>query len=145
MKYVVAFYTRTNNSQRIAKKIADKLACEVVEISDSINWKGLKGFFKAGAHSSKDTRVEIEVSGNMDGADAYIVVVPLWAGGLAPAAKTFLKTIPNDKVHLVVTSIGNQFKNRSGFKSVSDVRKISGKEDLIIDNLVNNLKNNKTK
>ena len=139
MKYVVVFYTRTNNSKRIAEKIADKLGCELVEIFDGINWKGLKGFFKAGAYSGKNILVEIEVSGNLDGADAYIVVAPLWAGGLAPAAKTFLKNIPNDKVHLVVTSIGNQFKNRSGFKSVSDARKIMGNEDLIINNLINTI------
>ena len=139
MKYVVVFYTRTNNSRRIAEKIADKLGCELVEISDSINWKGLKGFFKAGAYSGKNIPVAIEVSGNMDGADAYIVVAPLWAGGLAPAAKTFLKTIPKNKVHLVVPSIGNQIKNRSGYQSVSDIRIIARNEDVMIENLVNNL------
>jgi hypothetical protein len=139
MKYVVVFYTRTNNSRRIAEKIADKLGCELVKISDGINWKGLKGFFKAGAYSGKNIPVEIEVSGNMEVADAYIVVAPLWAGGLAPAAKTFLKTIPKNKVHLVVSSIGNQIKNRSGYQSVIDVRKIAGKENLIIDKLIKSL------
>ena len=65
--------------------------------------------------------MEINILGNIDAADEYIVVAPLWAGGLAPAARALLKTLPIEKVHLVVTSIGNHVKDRSGFKSVTDI------------------------
>jgi len=87
----------------------------------------------------------IQVHGNLDAVDEYIVVAPLLAGGLAPAVKTLLKTIPIDKVHLVVTSIGNHIKERSGYKSVHDITKITGNEDLVIDDLVNSLFNGKAK
>jgi len=145
MKYTVAFFTRTNNSKRIAEKISNKLSCEVIQIKDNINWKGILGFLKAGYYSSIDKQVDIQVLGNLDAVDEYIVVSPLWAGGLAPAARTFLRTIPIDKVHLVVTSIGNHVKNRSGYKSVRDITKITSNEELIIDNLVNSLPNNNAK
>ncbi len=145
MKYIVVFFTRTNTSKRIAEKISNKLSCEVIQITDDINWKGVLGFIKAGYYSSMNKHVEIRVHGNFDAVDEYIVVAPLWAGGLAPTARTFLKTIPIDKVHLVVTSIGNHVKNRSGYKSVRDITKITSNEEMIIDNLVNSLLNNNAK
>jgi flavodoxin len=145
MKYSVVFFTRTNTSKRVAEKISNKLSCELIQITDNINWKGILGFFKAGYYSSIDKHVDIQVHGNLDAADEYIVIAPLWAGGLAPASRTFLKTIPIDKVHLVVTSIGNHVKDRSGYKSVHDITKITGNEDLVIDDLVNSLPNSKAK
>ena len=121
MKYRAVFFTRTNNSKRIAEKISEKLSCEAIQITDNKNWKGILGFIKAGYYSSTNKSVDIEVLGNLDAVDEYIVATPLWAGGIAPATRTFLKTIPIDKVHLVVTSDGSHVKNRSGYLSVSDI------------------------
>ena len=139
MKYQVVFFTRTNTSKRIAEKISEKLSCEVIQIIDNMNWKGIFGFLKAGYYSSTNKHVDIEVLGDLDTADEYIVVSPLWANGLAPAIVTFLATLPKDKVHLVASSDGSQFKKRSDYKSVSDITKHDRNEDLIIDNLVNRL------
>ena len=141
MKYKVVFFTRTNNCKRVAEKISDKLACEAILIIDNKNWKGILGFIKAGYYSSTNKNVDIKVLGNLDVVDEYIVVTPLWAGGIAPATRTFLKTTPIDKVHLVVTSNGNHVKNRSGYKSVSDITKNNNNEELIINDLVNSLLN----
>lgn len=138
MKYRAVFFTRTNNSKRIAEKISEKLSCEAIQITDNKNWKGILGFIKAGYYSSTNKSVDIEVLGNLDAVDEYIVATPLWAGGIAPATRTFLKTIPIDKVHLVVTSDGSHVKNRSGYLSVSDITNHNS-EELIINNLVNSL------
>ena len=144
MKHSVIFFTRTNTSRRIAKKISKKLSCEVIQVTDNINWKGILGFIKAGYYSSIDKHVDIQIHGNLDDVDEYIVIAPLWAGGLAPAARTFLKTIPIDKVHLVVT-IGNHVKDRSEYKSVHDITKNTNNEGLVINNLLNSLLNSRTK
>jgi len=40
-KYGVLYYTRTNNSKRVAEKISSKLSCELIQITDNINWQGL--------------------------------------------------------------------------------------------------------
>lgn len=141
MKYVVVYFTRTNTCKRVAKKISDRLPCEVVQITDNMNWKGIFGFIKAGYYSSTNKKVDIKILGNLDAVNEYIVVVPLWAGGLAPAARTLLKTLPIEKVHLVVTSIGNHVKNRLGYKSVTDITKNKRNEDQVIDSLVNSLVN----
>ena len=139
MKFQVVFFTRTNTSKRIAEKISEKLSCDAIQITDNMNWKGIFGFIKAGYYSSTHKHVDIEVLGNLDTADEYIVVSPIWADGLAPAIITFLETLPKDKVHLVASSDGSQLKKRLGYKSVRDITKHDRNEDLIIDDLVNRL------
>ena len=143
MKYKVVFFTRTNTSKRVAEKIADKLSCEVVQITDGRNWTGILGFLKAGYYSSTNKKVDIKILGNLDGVDEYIVVAPLWAGGVAPAARALLKTIPMDKVHLVVVSDGSVYKNRSGYRSIYDITKKNKNEDLVINDLVKDMHNAK--
>lgn len=138
-KYGVIYFTRTNNSKRVAEKIANKLSCDLVQITDNINWQGLLGYLKAGFYSMTNKHVDIEFLGNLDGVEETIIVGPLWAGGLAPALKTALNQFPRNKVHLVVTSLGSHVKDRSGYLSVHDITDNTGNEDLVIEDLVTSL------
>jgi len=141
MKYGVIYYTRTNNSKRVAEKISNKLSCELIQIRDNINWKGIVGYIKAGFYSMTDKHVDIEFLGNLDGVEETIIVGPLWAGGLAPSLKTLLSQFPRDKVHLVVTSIESQVEDRSGYLSVHHISSKAGNEDVVIEDLVDSLLN----
>jgi hypothetical protein len=138
--YKVVYFSRTGTSKKIAEKIADKLACEIIQIKDNMNWNGVFGFIKAGFYSSTDRDVKIEIQGNLDAADELIVVGPMWAGGIASAVRAFLKTTPLDKVHLVVTSNGSNLGKRSGYKSVHDIAKNMHNEDEVIIDLMSTLK-----
>lgn len=139
MKYGVFYYTRTNNSKRVAEKISQRLSCELMQITDNINWKGFLGYMKAGFYSMTDRHVDIQVEGDPATVDECIVVGPLWAGGLAPALRTFLNQVPRDKIHLVVTSIDSHVEDRSGFLSIDDITRKSGNEDQVIEKLVKRL------
>lgn len=139
MNYKVVYFTRSGNSKRIAEKIAGKLSCDIIQITDNMNWIGVFGFLKGGYYSSKNKDVEIKTSKNIEAYDELVVVSPLWAGGVVPAVKVFLKTVPQDKVNLVITSSGSNIKNRSGYKSVSDIVKSRNNEDVIISNLLSSL------
>ena len=134
--YGVIYYTRTHNSQRVAEKIADQLSCDLIQITDHINWNGLVGYMKAGFYSMTNRHVDIDYLGDLDDVEETIIVGPLWAGGLAPALKTCLKEFPRNKVHLVVTSIGSHVEDRSGYLSVHDITSNSGNEDMVIEGLV---------
>jgi len=138
-KYGVIYYTRTNNSKRVAEKISSKLSCELIQITDNINWQGLFGYIKAGFYSMTNRHVDIEFLGNLDGVEEFIIVGPLWAGGLAPALKTALSQFPRNKVHLVVTSLGSLVNDRAGYLSVHDITDNTGNEDLVIEDLVTSL------
>lgn len=141
MNYKVVYFTRSGNSKRVAEKIANKLSCEVVQITDNKNWKGIIGFIKAGYYSAKNKEVEIKVNGNIDNADEFIAITPIWASSPVPAIKMFLKDKPLDKVHLVATSLGGGYmKNFQGYKSFSEIAKKDNNEDLVIETLMNRLK-----
>jgi hypothetical protein len=139
MKYKVVYFSRTGTSKKVAEKIADKLSCEIIQIKDNMNWKGIFGYIKAGFYSSTNREVKIEIQGNLDAADELIVVGPMWAGGLASAVRVFLKTTPLDKVHLVVTSNGSILGNRAGFKSVHEIAKNMNNENEVINTLISAL------
>jgi hypothetical protein len=139
VKYGVIYYTRTNNSKRVAEKISNKLSCDLIQVTDNINWKGLVGYIKAGFYSMTHKHVDIQLTGDLDGMEEYIVVGPLWAGGLAPAFITLLNQLPRDKVHLVVTSIGSHVEDRSGYLSVHDITSNTDNEDVVIKDLVKGL------
>ena len=136
MSYKVVYFTRTGTSKRIAEKIANKLSLEAIQITDNMNWKGVLGFIKGGYYASRNKPVDIKVAEKFNVTDDLIVVTPLWAGKVAPAIKTFLKTIACDKIHLVVTSNASNLKDRLEFKSVSDITKSKNNEDVSVDNIV---------
>jgi hypothetical protein len=136
-KVGVIYYTRTDNSKRVAEKISNKLSCELIQITDDINWKGLIGYLKAGFYSMTKRHVDIQLSGDVEAYEEYIVVGPLWAGGLAPSLITLLNQLPREKVHLVVTSIGSLVEDRAGYLSVHDITRNSGNEDAEIEALFN--------
>ena len=140
-KFGVLYFTRTNNSKRIAEKISKNLSCEVIQFTDNINYKGIFGWLKAGNYSLRNKHVDIEFLGDVDGIEEYIVVGPMWAGGLAPAMRTLLNQLPRNQVHLVVSSKQDHVEDRSGFLSVHDITSNTGNEDLVIDSLLNNLLN----
>lgn len=139
MNYKVVYFTRTDTSKKVAEKIASKLSCEAIEITDNKNWKGILGFIKGGYYASTNKDVDIKIHGNLEGTDELIVVTPLWAGGGTPAIRTFLKTTTLEKVHLVVTSKGSEIKNPSGYKSVNSIVRSKGNEETVINNLVSSL------
>ena len=140
MVYKVAYFTRTNTSKRVAEKIAEQLNSPIVQVTDGKNWNGLFGYIKAGFYSTFHKSVNVQVHGIVDDADEIIFVAPLWAGGLAPAALEFSRIVSREKVHLVVTSLGSNVKDRQGFKSIYDITDQSKNEDSVIRELINDLK-----
>ncbi|MGB3366848.1 MAG: hypothetical protein WBA54_05135 [Acidaminobacteraceae bacterium] len=136
MNIKVVYFTRTGTSRRIAEKIASELSCDVVEIRDDMKWKGIFGFIKGGYYASKDKPVKIKLSKEIGDYDELVVVSPLWAGGSAPAIRTFLKNISLEKVNLVITSNGSSVKDRSGYKCVNDIIKSKSNEETVIGDLV---------
>ena len=140
MNTQILYFTRTNTCKRIAETISDKLGCEAIQITDNRNWSGFWGYMMAGFYSSTNRKVEIEVLGKLEPADAYVVVAPMWAGGIAPAARTLIGQLGRNKVHLVVSSGGSNTKDRVGYISVRDIAINEKKEEAVIEELVSSLK-----
>lgn len=88
----VFYFSRSGNSKRIAEKITAKLNCGMTEITDDVSWKGIFGYMRGGYYSitGKTTRIELTPATDVKEQDAVILVVPLWAGNVAPAGYSFL-------------------------------------------------------
>lgn len=119
MKSIVVYFSKTGNSKRIASEVAKKMSTQAFEIKDDQNWKGIIGFIRGGYYASKDKSVQISYSeagkAAIAQADQIIVISPMWAGGPAPAIRTFLKTMKAEKIVLVISSAGpgNESKLRA--------------------------------
>ena len=132
MSRKVVYYTRSGYTKTVAEKIAQRLGCELVQVTDNGNWKGFLGFLRGGYYSSTGKDVEITVHGKVDASDELIVVAPLWAGRVVPAMRVFFKTYKKENSHYVVTSNGVPLKERQGFQSVTDiVRRFHNEEETL--------------
>ncbi len=140
MSYKVVYFTRTGTSKKIAEKIADRLSCELIEITDNMKWNGFFGFIRGGFYSVTDKPIDYHLKGNVTEYDDIIAVAPMWAGKPSPTMRSFLKTKSVDKIILVIVSGNSVLQDRSGYKSVFDISEKIKNEDRVIDELVNKLK-----
>lgn len=113
MKNLVVYYSRTGNTEKIAKEIEEKVGCDIQSIIDKKNRKGFFGFIVAAfdALLSKETEIE-PISCNPSEYEMVIIGTPIWAGKMTPAVRTFLKRYKEslDKTVLFTTSGGEECK-----------------------------------
>ena len=139
MSYAVIYFSRTGTSRGIAEKIAKKLSVEPVEVTDKKDWNGTLGCIRAVHYALMNRNVTIQIHGDIQKSDEYIVITPMWAGKITPAIRVLLQDLPKDKVHLIVSSGGVNYKEREGYLSVLDIRKKDKNEDELIDTFVSSL------
>ena len=105
MSIQVIYFSRTGTSEGIAKDLAMHLDLELYQLQDDMNWRGIWGFLKGGYYAAKNKPVTYRLfnvdKGKVDSlykpADVMIIVTPLWAGGAAPAARTFIRDIQKNQ------------------------------------------------
>lgn len=128
----VLYFTRSGVSEELANAIASRINGQTVAITDQMNWRGIWGYLKAGYYSSSHKRVPYKTTSEVDPNDDIVLVAPLWASGLPPACLKFIDDFSKDKIHLVVTSLGSELKDHSGFKSYHPyVKKLANRESLL--------------
>lgn len=139
-KYQVYYFSRTGNSERIAKKLANSLSCPLFRISDDVDWHGFGVYFKFRSYVKGKKSLTVICNGNPDDAGEIIVVSPIWGSRLTPTVQKFLSVIKKDKVHVVMSSMMDHLRGGDGFKSVTEIVGIKKNEKTAIDNLLNRLR-----
>lgn len=91
MQTLVIYYSRTGNTRFVAEKIAEHLSADICEVIDKKNRKGRLAFVKGGYESLRKKLTKIEVSRTIDNYDLIIIGSPVWADGITPAIRTFIK------------------------------------------------------
>jgi flavodoxin len=126
--FLVVFYSRSGMTRRLAREIADTLACDIEEIIDLKNRKGPLGYFTAGRDASMKVPTKIkEPIRNPGKYDVVIIGTPIWGWTVTPAIRTFIRKHKDQlkKVAFFCTMDG------SGDKSAfAEMSKICGKTPL---------------
>ncbi len=91
MKVLVAYYSRTGTTKRVAETIGAELGCDVEEIIDLKNRRGLIGFLTGGYSAYRKKLTDIKKP-EKDPAtyDLLIIGTPVWASQMTPAIRTYI-------------------------------------------------------
>jgi flavodoxin len=94
-KILVAYYSKTGTTERVAKDIAAKLNADVEKIVDKKSRSGILGWFIGGKDASKRT-TEIGVP-SKDAAkyDITVIGTPVWAWNMTPEVRTYIEQNKN--------------------------------------------------
>lgn len=112
-KNLVIYFSLTENTSFIAKKISEDLNADILEITPSFSLKKL-GFLKmfvGGAQVLLNIVPKIQYKNvNIDDYENIIIGSPVWAGSYSPALKAFLKKekIKNKNIGIFVCCNGGE-------------------------------------
>lgn len=90
MKTLIAFYSRTGNTKKIAETLAKSINADLDEIIDQKDRSGIKGWILGGRDAFKQSLTEITIFQNPDDYDLVIIGTPVWVGASTPAFRTYL-------------------------------------------------------
>ncbi|MFZ2310682.1 MAG: flavodoxin [Patescibacteria group bacterium] len=148
MKTLIAYYSRTGNTARVAKDLATQLGADSEEIIDQKNRSGIWGWLIAGRDGMKKRLTEISNPvHNPADYDLVILGSPVWGWDMVPAVRTYLDkgkgnfkemalfvTSGNTDVAKIISSfeevIGKKMKASAGFNTVELKSETSYREKL---------------
>ncbi len=91
MKTLVVYYSRSGSTKKIAEEISSKMNCDIEEIIDNKNRKGIIGWLKSGRDArSKNLTTIREMQKDLEKYDLIAIGTPIWAAFMVPAVRTFI-------------------------------------------------------
>jgi len=91
MKTLVAYYSRTGTTRKVAQDLARELGCDVEEIVDRKNRSGPIGYLMGGRDAMTKRLTDITEPAHDCGAyDLVVVCSPNWGANMTPAVRTYI-------------------------------------------------------
>ena len=92
MKSLVAYYSRTNITKKLAENIANEIDADIDEITPKVNYQGIMGYARGGKHAIQEKIVDLEgLKFDPSEYDMVYVGGPIWAGKAANPVISYLK------------------------------------------------------
>ena len=124
MKSLVAYYSRTNITKKLAENIANEIDADIDEITPKVNYQGKMGYARGGKHAIQEKIVDLEGL-KFDPSDYDMVYVggPIWAGKAANPVISYLKQNEGkfNNVKFFLTAGGSGFEG--GFSQMEKYSK----------------------
>ena len=94
MPYILCvYYSRTGNTEKLVREIAQELQCECVRLDDGVDRSGLAGWLRSGMQAMARQVPEVRDIKTVLPLSAYDLVVigtPVWAGRCSAPVRSFL-------------------------------------------------------
>ncbi|WP_407391993.1 flavodoxin family protein [Methanobrevibacter sp.] len=92
MKSLVAYYSRTNITKKLAERIASETDSDIEEIKPKVNYQGKIGYARGGKDAISEKIIDLEEL-KYDPAEYDIVYIgtPVWAGKSSSPVFSYLK------------------------------------------------------
>ena len=119
MKILIAYYSKTGHTKRVAIDLVKKLKAipagrqaDIDEIVDLKKRNGIWGFIKSGLDGMKGRLTEIKSQKKPNNYDLVLLGTPIWAGSISPAIKTYIVKNKNSfkKFGFFMTSGGSNLE-----------------------------------
>ena len=92
MKSLVAYYSRSNITKKLALKIAKSINADIEEIKPKVNYQGKIGYVRGGKDAIREKIVELEtLKYNPKDYDIVYIGGPVWASKAANPVISYLK------------------------------------------------------
>ena len=95
MPYILCvYYSRTGNTEKLVREIAQELQCECVRLDDGVDRSGLAGWLRSGMQAMARQVPEVQDIKTVLPLSAYDLVIigtPVWAGRCSAPVRSFLK------------------------------------------------------
>ena len=92
MKSLVAYYSRTNITKKLAQDIAQKTGSDIEEIVPKVNYQGKIGYARGGKHAMSEKIIDLEdLKYDPHDYDVVYIGSPVWAGKAATPVVSYLK------------------------------------------------------
>ena len=130
MKILVAFYSRSGKTKKIAEAISDILKCDKEEIFDIKNREGIVGFLSAGTDANLRRLTAIkEIRNNPSLYDLVIIGTPVWSSNISTPVRTYLSLFKEEfkKAAFFCTRLGSDAE-----KVFTDMKNLSQKTPLAL-------------
>lgn len=125
MKSLVVYYSRTGNTGKIARELADALQSDIEEIKDTKKRSGILGWLRSVRDAMNGSLTVLEDPVNDPaGYDLIIIGTPIWASHVSSPVRTYIhqKQAKFNQVAFFSTAGGDNFTG-----PFNDMRELSGK------------------
>ncbi len=97
MKNLIVFYSRTGTTKKVSEELSKKTGWEILEIFDTKNRSGAKGYLTAGRDAMTKKLTEIKaIEKKLTDYNLIVVGTPVWAWTMSTPMRTFLENYKKD-------------------------------------------------
>lgn len=127
-KTLVVYYSRTGTTKRVAESISKILQCDIEEIVDAKDRKGMLGYILSGRDAIHKKLAEIKpVRTDLEQYENIIMGTPIWASTISSPIRTFIYQYKNYFKNVAFFSTQAGEVNESIFKEMEE---LSGKKPI---------------